>query len=198
MVDVSRRRMIRRYTSQPVADEAVHALLQAAISAPSPHNRQPWRFAVIRGDALTHLADAMGRRLREDLLRDGLPADAIERDMARSRARICGAPVSVLACLCMADMDRYADAERTANERWMAGQAVACAIQNMLLHAPALGLGACWMCAPLFCQETVRAALRLSADWEPQALVTIGYPADSGRERPRMPVEAVTEWRNSG
>ncbi len=189
--------MIRRYTEQPVADEAVRALLQAAICAPSPHNRQPWRFVVVSGDALPHLADAMGRQLREDLQRDGVAADVIERDVARSRARICGAPVSVLACLCMADMDRYTDAKRAANERWMAGQAVACAIQNMLLQAPALGLGACWMCAPLFCQEAVRAALQLSTDWEPQALVTLGFPADGGRERPRMPVEAVTQWRNS-
>lgn len=197
MVDIDRRRMIRRYTSQPVSDDAVRALLHAAISAPSPHNRQPWRFAVIRGGALPHLADAMGRQLRNDLLRDGVPPDAIERDVARSRERICGAPVSVLACLCMADMDDYPDAERAAKEHWMAGQAVACAIQNILLRAPTLGLGACWMCAPLFCQETVRAALELPGDWQPQALVTIGYPADEGRLRPRTPIDAVTVWRHS-
>jgi coenzyme F420-0:L-glutamate ligase/coenzyme F420-1:gamma-L-glutamate ligase len=44
--------------------------------------------------------------------------------------------------------------------------------------AHALGLGACWMCAPLFCQRTVREVLSLPDDYEPQGVVTLGYPAE--------------------
>ena len=51
----------------------------------------------------------------------------------------------------------------------MAVQSTAMAVQNMLLLAHAEGLAACWMCAPLFCPDTVRAALDLPADWQPQA-----------------------------
>ena len=191
------RQMIRRYTDQPVSDETIAQLLDAATRAPSPHNRQPWRFVVIQGDARGRLAQAMGSRLREDLARDGVPADLIERDAARSHQRITSAPALILACLSMEDMDVYPDPRRNQAEHWMAGQAVAAAIQNMLLAATELGLGACWMCAPLFCPDAVAAALQLPADWEPQALITLGYPApgEPAKRRERREARLVSVWR---
>jgi F420 biosynthesis protein FbiB-like protein len=190
------RRSIRRYLDQPVPPEIVDELLTAATTAPSPHHRQPWRFAVVRGASRERLAAAMGARLRADRLRDGDPPDVVERDAQRSFARITTAPVSLLACLSMADMDISPDARRAAAERWMAGQAVACAVQNVLLAAAQRGLGACWMCAPLFCPDAARDALSLPADWEAQALVTLGWPADDGRVRARRPLADVVVLRD--
>ncbi len=194
MSAVFARRMIRRYTAQPVARAEIELLIEAATQAPSPHNRQPWRFAVLTGEARTRLAQAMGEQLRADLARDGLSTEAIERDATRSQLRIMGAPAGILMCLSMRDMDVYPDAARALAERWMAGQAVACATQNLLLAASAAGLGACWMCAPLFCPVIVSKTLDLPADWEPQALITLGHPADAGRERPRRPVSDLSLW----
>jgi len=191
---IFRRRMIRRYTAQPVSPETVQALLEAATRAPSPHNRQPWRFAVVTGSARGRLATVMGEQLQRDLKNDCLAADQIDKDVSRSQARITSAQVAIVACLTLREMDTYPDARRSDAERWMAAQAVAAACQNILLRATELGLGACWMCAPLFCPEVVRASLVLPDDWEPQALITLGYPADAGRERERKAVEAVTVW----
>ena len=78
----------------------------------------------------------------------------------------------------MADMDQYPDDRRQQAERVMAVQSVALAAQNLLLAAHAEGLGACWMCAPLFCPDVVRDALALPEDWEAQALIHAGI---SGR-----------------
>jgi nitroreductase len=75
----------------------------------------------------------------------------------------------------------------------MAAQSVAVAAQNILLMAHTEGLGACWMCAPLFCPDVVRAALSLPADWEAQALITVGFPAEQ-REKDREPLESKTRW----
>jgi F420 biosynthesis protein FbiB-like protein len=187
------RRSIRRYRAEPIPREMIDRLLEAAIWAPSAHNRQPWRFAVVATPgAKERLASAMGDRLRADRLRDGDPIDAIERDFRRSRARIVGAPLVLVACLSMRDMDLYPDERRAAAERTMAIQSVAASIQNLLLAAHALGLGACWMCAPLFCPDTVSAALGLPDDWEAQALITLGYPADAGKPPSRISVEATT------
>ncbi len=181
------RRSIRRYRADPIPRETVDHLLDAAIWAPSAHNRQPWRFAVVAApDAKERLASAMGDRLRADRLRDGDAPEVVERDVRRSRERIAGAPVVLVACLSMRDMDRYPDERRAAAERTMAIQSVAASIQNLLLAAHALGLGACWMCAPLFCPDTVRAALALPDDWEAQALITLGLPAEAGKPRGRQ------------
>ena len=196
MDTIHMRRSIRRYTTQPVPPELIDQLLGAAIRAPSAHNRQPWRFAVVTTpEAKTQLADAMGDRLRTDRLRDGDPAEEVDRDVARSHDRITAAPAVIIACLSMADMDRYPDNRRATFERTMAIQSVAASLENMLLTATALGLGACWMCAPLFCPDVVRAALDLPDDWEAQALLTIGYAGDEGKSKDRVDFKQRTIYR---
>ncbi len=94
----------------------------------------------------------------------------------------------------MSDMDNYPDPHRDQNEYIMAVQSAALAGQNLLLAAHDAGLGACWLCAPLFCPDVVRATLGLPADWQPQALITLGYPAET-REKTRNPLEMSVLWR---
>jgi len=191
---IQARRSIRRYSERPVSPAALERLLEAARWAPSAHNRQPWRFAVlVEPEPRLRLAQAMGERFRRDLLADGLAADEVERQVARSVARIGGAPAVIVVFLSMADMDRHPDARRQGYEREMAAQSVALAVQNMLLMAHAQGLGACWLCAPLFCPEVVRETLELPPDWEALALLTVGYPAEA-RSKDRAPLETKVRW----
>ena len=86
----------------------------------------------------------------------------------------------------MADMDQYPDERRRHNEWVMATQSTAMAAQNLWLAAHAEGLGACWLCAPLFVPDLVRATMGLPDDWEPQGLLTLGYPAET-RTKSRAP-----------
>jgi coenzyme F420-0:L-glutamate ligase/coenzyme F420-1:gamma-L-glutamate ligase len=189
------RRSIRRYRAEPIPLALIGTLLEAANWAPSAHNRQPWRFCVVTDPvAKERLAHAMANRLRVDLEADGVSDAVIAADTHRSIARITGAPVVIVLCLSMTDMDRYPDEQRAANEWLMAVQSTAMAGQNLLLAAHMAGLGACWLCAPLFCPEIVRAALDLPMDWQPQSLITLGY-ADETREKERQPVEKMIVWR---
>jgi coenzyme F420-0:L-glutamate ligase/coenzyme F420-1:gamma-L-glutamate ligase len=140
------------------------------------------------------LARAMGERLAADRARDGDPPDAIVGDVARSHARITGAPVVILVCLTLEEADVYPDEVRSRAEYLMAVQSAAMATQNLLLAAHAEGLAACWMCAPLFCPEVVRASLDMPPAWQPQGLITLGFPADAGRDRPRKPLAAFVRY----
>lgn len=185
------RRSIRRYTDEPVPRALIDSVLEAAIWAPSAHNRQPWRFAVVDSAETQHnLATAMGARLRADLSADGVAPSAIDADVNRSYARLTGAAALIVVCLTMEDMDTYPDETRSRNEWVMAVQSVAMAGQNLLLAAHARGLGACWMCAPLFCPDVVQKTLGLPVEWQPQGIVTLGYP-DQTRMRTRRPVDEV-------
>jgi F420 biosynthesis protein FbiB-like protein len=130
----------------------------------------------------------MGRRLRDDLVADGLRPEVIERDVGRSYQRITQAPALILVCLTLAEMDSYPDPERQQKEWLMAVQSTAMAGQNLLLAAHALHLGACWMCAPLFCPGTVTETLNLPPDWQPQGLITLGYP-DGERQSTRTQLD---------
>jgi coenzyme F420-0:L-glutamate ligase / coenzyme F420-1:gamma-L-glutamate ligase len=189
------RRSIRRYRPEPVPREMIERILTAATWAPSAHNRQPWRFAVIQdANQKESLAGAMGARLRRDLEADNAPQELIEKDTTRSYSRITAAPVLIALCLSMVDMDAYPDEKRSCAEYMMAVQSVAMAGQNLLLAAQDAGLGGCWMCAPLFCPDVVSENLNLPADWQPQALLTLGYPAES-REKTRHPLKKSVLWR---
>lgn len=189
------RRSIRRYQPRPVPAYLVDRILEAAIRAPSAHNRQPWRFVVIENETTKgRLATVMGERLRRDLAADGLAPEFIERDAGRSYRRISGAPLLILLCMTLIDMDDYPDERRARNEAVMAAQSVAMAGQNLMLAAHALGLGACWLCAPLFCPGAVRKELALPDDWQPQGLITIGYP-DEVKEKTRHPLGTRVLYR---
>lgn len=183
------RRSIRQFEPRPVERSLIERLVEAACWAPSAHNRQPWRFVVLDGeDRKRELIEAMAARLTADLRADGLEEAQIERDVSRSRRRLTGAPVLLLVCLSMQDMDCYPDTFRQQHERVMAIQSVAMAAQNLLLLAHAEGLGACWMCAPLFCPDVVRETLNLPEAFEPQGVIALGYPAEQ-RTKTRKPLE---------
>lgn len=181
------RRAIRRYQKRPVKREIVKQLLESAIWAPSAHNRQPWRFAVLTAhEDKERLARAMGEKLFKDRTADGDPNPDIEGDVARSWSRIVGAPVVIGVFLSMSAMDRYPDEGRNRAEHLMAVQSVAMAAQNLWLLAHAEGLGACWLCAPLFVPDLVRETLNLPEDWQAQGLMTLGWPAEE-RVKSRRP-----------
>jgi coenzyme F420-0:L-glutamate ligase / coenzyme F420-1:gamma-L-glutamate ligase len=192
---IRERRSIRRFEDRPIPCPMLERILETALWAPSPHNRQPWRFVVITDAGLkSQLADAMALQLAADLRADRLDEALIARDTERSRQRISGAPVAVMVCLSMAHMDSYPDAGRQSHEHQMAVQGTAMAAQNLLLAAHGEGLGACWLCAPLFCPDTVRECLDLPDDFEPQGMIVMGYPAET-RHKTREPLETRVTFR---
>ncbi len=192
---IQERRSIRRFDGSAIPPETIQRVLEAATMAPSAHNRQPWRFVILTAlEDKRSLANVLGEELREDRLADGDDPDQIERDVTQSIERITNAPVVVIACLSMEAMDVYPDERRKTAEYIMAVQGVSMAAQNLLLAAHAEGLGACWLCAPLFTKDEVRDELNLPEGWDPQGLIILGYPADAGKERPRRPIEEVTLW----
>lgn len=189
------RRSIRRYQARPIPPSLLEELLTAATWAPSAHNRQPWRFCVVTGVAMkTALSEAMGEQWRRDLAGDAADPTFIERRVAISHARLTGAAALVIASVSMEEMDSYPDAARAQAEWTMAVQSVALACQNLLLAAHYHGLGACWMCAPLFVPDLVRSVLDLPNVWEPQALITLGYPAET-KVKERAPLASRVLWR---
>lgn len=195
--NIEGRRSVRRYQSSSIDREVVKRLLTAASSAPSAHNKQPWRFVVLDTFESRHtLAQAMGHTLRRDRTADGDASELIEADIERSYQRITQAPVAVVLCVDMRDMQQYPDQGRNDAEYLMAVQSTAMAAQNLLLATRSEGLGACIMCAPLFCPEVIIESLRVPPQWRAQMLVTIGEPATPGKERPRLPLGETTQWHS--
>jgi F420 biosynthesis protein FbiB-like protein len=186
------RRSVRRFAAAPVSAAALQRMIETATYAPSSHNRQPWRFAVLT-DASTkaQLAEAMAGAFRRDLGADGLPAAEITGLIGRSKSRIQSAPVVIVLCMDMSEMDAYPDSRRQAAERTMALQSTSLAGLQLLLAAHAEGLGGVWNCAPLFAPREVSEALGLPETWEPQGMILVGIPAETPAARPRRPVHEI-------
>ncbi len=189
---IQSRRSVRKYLPQPVSSECIEQILESARWAPSPHGRQPWRFAVITSQQLKlRLAVEMGSTWRQNLQMDGQSADIVNIRLEKSRQRILNAPVIIIPCLYLENLDHYPDQRRQADETTMAIQSIGAAIQNMLLMAYDLGLDAGWMCAPLFCPEIVCEVLDLDSRLLPHALITVGYAAEDPKRRERLPLSSL-------
>jgi F420 biosynthesis protein FbiB-like protein len=173
-------------------------ILLTATFAPSAHHRQPWRFVVLTGiTAKKQLADSMAIEFRRDLEKDGLPGEKIDLRVNKSRERITSAPVVVILCLDMSEMDSYPDEARKKAEHLIATQSAANAGMQLLLAAHAEDLGGVWVCSPMFAQQTVQNALNISNTWEPQAMFLIGYPMEIPEVRARKPLEEVVKILSS-
>lgn len=189
------RRSIRRFKTDPVPDSVLRDILHTATFAPSAHNRQPWRFIVLTdSSAKTHLSDAMAEEFQRDLEKDNLPPEEITKRVNKSRERITGAPIVVILCVDMSEMDNYPDERRKKAEYIIGIQSAANAGMQLLLAAHAEGLGGVWVCSPMFAQEIVQEALNISKQWEPQAMFLLGYPLEIPAFRGRKAIEEVVKY----
>ncbi len=152
------RRSIRAYTSEPVSDEAVRKLLEAAMAATSAAASDPWRFIVVRNrEMLSGIARA-------------LP----------SQKMIGSGALGIVVC---GDLE-------AAHDRQLSYMLQDCsaAIQNLLLCAHVLGLGACWLGVHPreYRFRSVQEILKLPENLIPVACVAVGHPAEDKEPRTRF------------
>jgi F420 biosynthesis protein FbiB-like protein len=197
---VHTQRSIRQFKPDPVPDEAIWKILDAAIRAPSGGNTQPWSFLVVRDLAKR---EAIARAVRE---RMGDPAqgraEAEHMDPVRRRMRLASiafrenvtsAPVLIIPCL-VAPTSPSSDV----NSLW-AGSSIYAAVQNLMLAARALGLGTVLTTFNIRIEDVIRGEFGLPQDAKPVAVIPVGYP-DGERFGPttRKPVDSVTFWDQWG
>lgn len=192
---IGRRRSIRKFTSQPVAREVIEEILLAATKAPSAKNRQPWRFVVAQGQARDEMAAVLEKGLaQEKQARGHLPGyGAIIAGAAHTFQIMADAPVTIFV---LNPEARAFDLPGDAGEGFatLANiQSTGAAIQNLLLAAEARGLGSLWIC-------DVFSAYQPLLDWlgtdeQLVAAITLGYPDEAPRPRPRRPFEESVEWK---
>lgn len=153
---IAKRRSVRRYRADDIPPKAVQRILEAAVSAPSAGNKQPWHFWVVRNAGVKQaLCEA-----------------------AWNQRFIAEAPVVIVICV---EPERSASTYGNRGRELYCLQDAAAATMNILLAATALGLGSCWVGA--FSEAAVARALDLPASMRPVALVPLGCCLDEGEAR---------------
>jgi len=167
---VRRQRACRTFRSDSVGDDLVERVLEAATFAPSAENAQPWEFVVVRdelvrariGDLTRQAWRGGGRAYAEARLSPQLLAD-VDRG---AEGDLSAAPVLVVVC---GDTRRAHEAVVPAS--------IFPAVQNLLLAANALGLGAALTTLPTAFAVELRELLALPDHVRPLAVVPLGHPA---------------------
>jgi len=176
------RRSVGRVRPDPIPRTLVEEVLHAATMAPNHHLTQPWRFIVIAGNGRRAIGAAHAAAVAR-----GRP-DAPPATLEREAARLERAPV-VVACVVTGGSQ---DPVRAREDR----DAVAAAVQNLLLAAHALGLAAMWRTGTMVDEPEVRTALGLGGDASIVAFVYLGWAATVPAGRERRPLGDVVEWRD--
>jgi F420 biosynthesis protein FbiB-like protein len=189
------RRSIRRFKPDPVPQDCLQRILETGICAPSAHNLQPWRLAVITSPAIkAHLSEAITARFRQAMLDEGVQDEEIQVRVKRTVRRANEAPIIVILCQDKTMVNPQPDLLLQQKEAFMGAQSVALAGLQILLAAHAEGLGGTWICWPLFAPDETRQALGLPVEWDPQGLLFLGYPDEAPEMPERKSLQEVVRY----
>ena len=200
------RRSCRSFDGRPVPRALLERLFEAAITAPSSTNRQPWRFAAVTAAATrAAIVDAVRRR-----------CDEIKAIIARSHHAedfggygdffwepLAGAPVIVVPQYraypdLVADLIASGGGDPRAHHTPASMQAelasTSAAVMNLLNQAHAEGLGACWMAGPTVARADISELLGIREPWRMHGAIALGFPDTRPAPQPRKPIAKVVTW----
>ncbi len=171
------RRSIGKVAAKRPPREAIEEIIEAATWAPNHRLTEPWRFFVLAGDARREFGEVMAARRREE-------GDA--EAAAKTAAKPLRAPVVIAVAVEPVVGPKVVEIEEVT--------AGAAAVQNMLLAAHALGLGAIWRTGAPTYDPAVKAFFGLGPSAHLLGFVYLGYPDTIVPQRARRPVAEVTRW----
>lgn len=198
------RRSVRRFQPEVPPRDVLLSLIEAAVTAPSASNKQPWRFLMItRRPLIAQLAAAV----REAVEQIAASIDPGFEDAFRAYGdyftRFEDAPVvlvplyrgmTLLSHMVGDALDPELQDNITTMEQSSGLISTSLALQNLLLSAHDAGLGASGMTGPLVALEALRELLGVQPSWQIVAFVPLGYPDESPRPTRRKDAERVVKW----
>ncbi|MGH7987414.1 MAG: nitroreductase family protein [Candidatus Binataceae bacterium] len=187
-------RAMRRLKPDPVPDELIRKIIEAGTCAPSG-DVQHWRFIVVKNAETKRQIQMRYRRALDQLMPRYKKASPPPGKTVAQKERMLAAveyltnhlheaPVLIVGCL-------VGDFSRTVGLEKMSGASIYPAVQNMLLAARALGLGATLTTRHLLYEKEVNEVLGLPANAESFAIIPIGYPMGRFGPVSREPLEKV-------
>ncbi|MBU1203951.1 MAG: nitroreductase family protein [Nanoarchaeota archaeon] len=167
---MEKRYSCRNYLKRRVSEEDLALILDAGAKAPNAGNLQNWIFIIARDE-----------NKKEQLTKASL-----------NQRWMMGSDLFIIICSDSEPSKRfYSEKGKTYDM-----QNCAAAAENMLLMAAAIGLGACWVGS--FNQEAVSRILKLPGNITPQAVITLGYPAEKYKKEKRSSLDAFTHFEEYG
>jgi nitroreductase len=180
---IRRRTSVRRFRPDPVSRDTIQILLDSAVRAPNHKLTEPWRFAVLRGDARGRYAEI---RAAHRLKRFAEPAsDEAAAGAEKVRREALETPVFIVV-MCAVSAD-----EITREEDYAAAMM---ATANMMIAAESLGLGTYLRTGGIMREPGLSALVGLTEGFRIVGILSLGYPAETDPPRRRRPAAELTLW----
>lgn len=163
---IAARATAKAVTGPGPTPEQISRLLQAAAHAPDHGRLKPWRFIAVNGAERESFANAVAQARRDQI------PDYSDEQMELERAKIRRSPcILVAGCVVRKDLAKVPEIEQVL--------AAGAAVENLLLAAADLGIGAMWKTGPAAYSARVKAVLGLAADDHIVAIIHLGALARS-------------------
>ncbi len=175
------RQSVSQVKPDPVSRDLIEKILEAAVQAPNHYKVRPWRFVVMTGASRERLGEVMAHSTR--LRKPEATSDELEKD-CRKPLR---APVVIAVAVDTPGLTKAKEIENIC--------AAAAAIQNMLLAAQALGLGAMWRTGPSATDPLIKQFLGWETDQHLIGFIYIGYLQQTLTPPARPSFGDRTVWR---
>jgi nitroreductase len=177
---IRERRMLPRLREDRPSKAEVSELLEFACRAPTHHLTEPWRFHVLAGDGLERMARAIAADAAE------AAGGTLDDHMEAGRAKASRAPVIIVVTCVRGDGPKVVASEEDAS--------VAMAVQNILVAAYAMGLGAMLRTGTVAYNPGTNVHLGLEPDERIMGFVYLGYPAADRPLTRRAPAADRAKW----
>jgi nitroreductase len=176
---VKSRRSIHFFTNDPVSDDDLLYILEAARWAPSAGNNQPWRFVIVRKPKTIE-------KIWETTTGITVPLSSRRTFTVTPQNFLKKAPVIIVVCT---DTQAYKGKQNHIYANRFSIQDSANATMNLLLAATNRGLGACWV--GMYREDALSRVINLPPSIRPVAIIPIGYTKSKEQPRPRKPLKAL-------
>jgi nitroreductase len=183
---------VRWFKPDPVPEELIHQVLEAANCAPSPGNSQGWHFVVIRDRSVKQkLSDAFGpvmaRRWTEEDLQPGAPNSRMYRGVVTLAKNLAEVPALIL----VAGRAAFHEKDRA---RPLLLNSLYGVTQNLLVAARSLGLGTTLTMFHEIDEDLLKQVLNIPEDVFVAALIPLGWPDESFTKVKRHSLDDITHW----
>jgi len=192
---INTQRAMRRLLPEPVPDELIWRILEAATRAPSGGNYQLWSFIVIRDPDIRQRIAGLyldGYRRSQAGLGEAIQASEMAIRMTRSADYLAQHMAEVPVLILVTARPAYTDPITPP------GASIFPAVQNLMLAARALGLGTTLTTVHRHHEAEIKELLGIPEDVETMALIPVGWPRGRFGSGARRPVEKVTYWDRWG
>lgn len=181
---IKNRRSVGKMTDQPPTRKQIERILEAATHAPNHRKVEPWKFFVLAGTARAALGAIMANSLAARL---GDTANGNEQALLnKERNKLLRSPIVIVVAAEQPHQPNVLAIENV--------EAVAAAVQNMLLTAEEIGLAAMWRTGDAAFDPHVKQWLGLDPEDQIVAFLYLGYPSIPKLERHPTPFEEKTIW----